>query len=85
MFQCLAGDDIAPASVRRRAPKTQHPSDRQGDVMPEAPPPHSIILLKRTLLRALMNRLQIVNELIIERYRGLNRKVIRLFEADGLQ
>jgi hypothetical protein len=47
--------------------------------------PLVVILLKRTLLRALMNRLQIVNELIIERYRGLNRKVIRLFEADRLQ
>jgi hypothetical protein len=42
--------------------------------------PLVVILLKRTLLRALMNRLQIVNELIIERYRGLNRKVIGSLE-----
>ena len=41
----LAGDDIAPAGVMRRAPKTQHPSDPQGDEGQHKPDPKSSIML----------------------------------------
>src|SRR5262245_40070701 len=63
----------------------QHPSDRQGDVMRDAPPPHSIILIYRKPLSSIAYRLQPINKCIVRFYRGLNRNIVRLVEADGLQ
>src|SRR5262245_36951384 len=65
--------------------KTQQPNDRPGGVMREAPPPHSIILIYRKPLSSIAYRLQPINKCIVRFYRGLNRNIVRLVEADGLQ
>src|SRR5262245_55053908 len=53
--------------------------------MREAPPPHSIMLIYRNPLSSIAYRLQPINKCIVRFYRCLDRNVIRLFEADGLQ
>ncbi len=70
----------------RRAPK--NPNIRailQGDVMREAPPPHSIILIYRKPLRSITNRLEPLDKGVIRFNRSLYRHVVRRSEANGLQ
>jgi hypothetical protein len=62
----------------RRAPK--NPNIRailQGDVMREAPPPHSIILIYRKPLRSITNRLKLRDESVVRLDRSLYRRIVR--------
>src|SRR5262245_33076971 len=53
--------------------------------MRDAPPPHSIILIYGKPLSSIAYRLQPINKCIVRFYRCLNRNIIGLFEANGLQ
>src|SRR5262249_14595760 len=82
----LAGDDIAPASVMRRAPTpTSERSAERCDA--RGATSHAIILIYRKPkhLRSLPNRFQPVKERIVRLNGLLNRNVVGIFETNGLQ
>src|SRR5436309_14481571 len=53
--------------------------------MPEAPPPHSIILIYRQPLNSIAYRLQTGDKRVVRFDRGLDRNVIGQSKADGLK